>query len=33
MKVWIIAEIELDSENDTFEKPDWLLGKEVTGDN
>ncbi|RYJ53093.1 CYTH domain-containing protein [Flavobacterium petrolei] len=27
----IIAEIELDSENDTFEKPDWL-GKEVTGD-
>jgi adenylate cyclase len=27
----IIAEIELDSENDTFEIPDWL-GKEVTGD-
>jgi adenylate cyclase len=27
----IVAEIELDSENDTFEKPDWL-GKEVTGD-
>jgi adenylate cyclase len=27
----IIAEIELDSENDTFEKPNWL-GKEVTGD-
>ncbi|RBN51227.1 CYTH domain-containing protein [Flavobacterium psychrolimnae] len=27
----IVAEIELYSENDTFEKPDWL-GKEVTGD-
>lgn len=27
----IVAEIELDSESDTFEKPDWL-GKEVTGD-
>jgi adenylate cyclase len=27
----IVAEIELASENDTFEKPDWL-GKEVTGD-
>lgn len=27
----IVAEIELDSENDSFEKPDWL-GKEVTGD-
>lgn len=27
----IVAEIELDSENDTFEIPDWL-GKEVTGD-
>jgi adenylate cyclase len=26
----IIAEIELNSENETFEKPDWL-GKEVTG--
>ena len=27
----IIAEIELNSEKDVFEKPDWL-GKEVTGD-
>jgi adenylate cyclase len=27
----VIAEIELDSETDTFEKPDWL-GEEVTGD-
>lgn len=27
----IIAEIELDEENETFEKPYWL-GKEVTGD-
>lgn len=27
----IIAEIELDNENETFLKPDWL-GKEVTGD-
>lgn len=27
----IVAEIELDSETDTFEKPDWL-GDEVTGD-
>ena len=27
----IIAEIELDSENESFEKPSWL-GKEVTGD-
>lgn len=27
----IIAEVELNSENETFEKPDWL-GKEVTGD-
>ena len=27
----IIAEIELNSENETFDKPDWL-GKEVTGD-
>lgn len=27
----IIAEIELDSENELFEKPNWL-GKEVTGD-
>ena len=26
-----VAEIELNSENETFEKPDWL-GKEVTGD-
>ena len=26
----IIAEVELDSENDHFEKPNWL-GKEVTG--
>lgn len=26
----IVAEIELDNENETFEKPDWL-GKEVTG--
>ncbi|APY10877.1 adenylate cyclase [Seonamhaeicola sp. S2-3] len=26
----IIAEVELNSENETFEKPDWL-GKEVTG--
>ncbi|MDV7137795.1 CYTH domain-containing protein [Maribacter sp. TH_r10] len=27
----IIAEIELDNENDFFERPDWL-GEEVTGD-
>lgn len=27
----IIAEIELNSESETFEKPEWL-GKEVTGD-
>ena len=27
----IIAEVELNSENEDFEKPDWL-GKEVTGD-
>lgn len=27
----IVAEIELNSENDTFEKPEWL-GEEVTGD-
>lgn len=27
----IIAEIELDAENESFEKPDWL-GQEVTGD-
>lgn len=27
----IVAEIELHSENDTFEKPEWL-GEEVTGD-
>ncbi len=27
----IIAEIELDNENDVFERPDWL-GEEVTGD-
>ena len=27
----IIAEIELNSENETFEKPEWL-GKEVTGE-
>ena len=27
----IIAEIELQSENESFEKPDWL-GEEVTGD-
>lgn len=27
----IIAEVELQSENESFEKPDWL-GKEVTGD-
>lgn len=27
----IIAEVELQSENETFEKPDWL-GLEVTGD-
>ncbi|WP_103069672.1 CYTH domain-containing protein [Aquimarina sediminis] len=27
----IVAEIELDNENETFLKPDWL-GKEVTGD-
>lgn len=26
-----VAEIELDNENDAFEKPDWL-GKEVTGE-
>lgn len=28
----IMAEIELQSENETFEKPEWL-GTEVTGDN
>ena len=28
----VMAEIELKSEDDTFEKPEWL-GKEVTGDN
>jgi len=28
----IIAEIELDDENENFEKPNWL-GQEVTGDN
>lgn len=28
----VLAEIELESEEDSFEKPDWL-GKEVTGDN
>ncbi len=27
----VIAEIELDAEHETFEKPDWL-GKEVTGE-
>ena len=27
----VIAEVELSSENETFEKPSWL-GKEVTGD-
>lgn len=27
----IVAEVELNSETETFEKPDWL-GKEVTGD-
>lgn len=27
----IVAEIELENENETFEKPNWL-GKEVTGD-
>ncbi len=27
----IVAEIELDSENETFEKPEWL-GEEVTGE-
>ena len=27
----LIAEVELNSEDETFEKPDWL-GKEVTGD-
>ena len=27
----IVAEIELEDENESFEKPDWL-GKEVTGD-
>lgn len=27
----IVAEIELETETDSFEKPDWL-GKEVTGD-
>ncbi|WP_406685215.1 CYTH domain-containing protein [Seonamhaeicola sp. MEBiC1930] len=27
----VIAEVELKSENETFEKPNWL-GKEVTGD-
>jgi len=28
----VMAEIELVSEEDSFEKPNWL-GKEVTGDN
>ena len=28
----IVAEIELDNENESFEKPNWL-GQEVTGDN
>lgn len=28
----IIAEVELNSENETFEEPDWI-GKEVTNDN
>jgi CYTH domain-containing protein len=28
----LMAEIELDSENEAFEKPNWL-GQEVTGDN
>jgi len=28
----ILAEVELQNENEVFEKPDWL-GKEVTGDN
>jgi CYTH domain-containing protein len=28
----LMAEIELDSENEAFEKPSWL-GQEVTGDN
>jgi len=27
----VVAEIELQSENETFEKPEWL-GEEVTGD-
>ncbi|MDR1103430.1 MAG: adenylate cyclase, partial [Tannerella sp.] len=27
----VVAEIELSSEEDTFEQPDWL-GEEVTGD-
>jgi len=27
----VIAEVELNNENETFEKPDWL-GEEVTGD-
>lgn len=27
----VMAEVELDSEDETFEKPDWL-GREVTGD-
>jgi len=27
----VIAEIELDDENDAFDRPSWL-GKEVTGD-
>ena len=27
----IVAEVELESENQSFEKPDWI-GKEVTGD-
>lgn len=27
----LVAEVELNSENEAFEKPDWL-GKEVTGD-
>ena len=31
MKDLIIAEIELASEDEQFEKPDWL-GEEVTGD-
>lgn len=27
----VIAEVELDSENQTFDKPDWV-GEEITGD-